>query len=102
MACARRSRCRDSGLGQIGRGVEGKDAVGLLAIARGGVAGGRVDLDVLSDLAHLLERSDQDLLGEFLNTAEREGIPREKLGYPAAAAALRDGDAEAAKLLLLA
>jgi tetratricopeptide (TPR) repeat protein len=63
----------------------------------------REDLHALRELALLLERTNrmEDLRG-LLDDAEAAGISREALPYPAAASALRQGDAaEAGRLLAL-
>jgi tetratricopeptide (TPR) repeat protein len=53
------------------------------------------------ELALLLERTSRiEALRNLLIDAEKLGIPRERLGYPAAAAALKDGDPLEAKRLL--
>lgn len=55
------------------------------------------------ELALLLERTSRmDALRTLLDQAERVGIEREALAYPAAAVELRDGNAERARDLLLA
>lgn len=55
----------------------------------------------LRELALLLERTNRlDALRALLDDAERLGISREQLGMPAAAVALREGDAAEAKRLL--
>lgn len=55
----------------------------------------------LRELALLLERTNRmDALQTLLADAEGLGIQREQLGYPAAAVALRDGDAAEARRLL--
>jgi tetratricopeptide (TPR) repeat protein len=72
---------------------------GLIEAAR--APGGGLDLALLGELAQLLERTNRmELLGKLLADAEAAGVKREQLAYPAAALALRDGDAEAAKSLL--
>ncbi|MFL6801155.1 MAG: sulfotransferase [Sphingomicrobium sp.] len=84
-------------------GAPGTDSKGLIAIAmRSGVAGG-IDEPILGELAQLLERTNRlDSLRTLLEDAEAHGIGRERLGYPAAAIALRDGDPGEARRLLLA
>jgi|tagenome__1003787_1003787.scaffolds.fasta_scaffold20981477_3 tetratricopeptide (TPR) repeat protein len=53
------------------------------------------------ELALLLERTSRmDALRNLLLDAEELGIPRDRLGYPAAAVALRDGNGPEAKRLL--
>ncbi|HEU5482663.1 MAG TPA: sulfotransferase [Sphingomicrobium sp.] len=67
--------------------------------------GGRADIDVnlLRELARLLERTSRiDTLRVLLDKAEALGVERDQLGYPAAAVALRDGEPEEARRLLLA
>jgi Flp pilus assembly protein TadD len=62
----------------------------------------RVDPLVLRELAYLLERTNRsDALREVLVEAEKRGVGRDQVGYPAAAVALRDGDPDEAKRLLL-
>ena len=76
------------------------DPKGLLDIA---VASGKVDADLLREIGGALERmSRMDLLGDLFDAAEAKGIERERLGYPAAAVALRGGDSAEAKRLLSA
>ena len=59
------------------------------------------ELRSLRELALLLERTNRiDALRTLLDDAEGLGIPREQLGYPAAAIALREGRAAEAKRLL--
>jgi tetratricopeptide (TPR) repeat protein len=59
------------------------------------------DLRALGELALLLERTSRmDALRRLLADAEKLGIGREQLSYPAAAIALRDGDSVEAKRLL--
>jgi tetratricopeptide (TPR) repeat protein len=59
------------------------------------------DMRALRELALLLERTNRmDALRTVLDDAEALGIAREQLGYPAAAIALRDGNAAEAKRLL--
>ena len=59
------------------------------------------EMHALRDLALLLERTNRlDALRRLLDDAERLGIARDQLGYPAAAIALRDGEAAEAKRLL--
>lgn len=74
----------------------------LLKIAAGAGHGDAVDLPTLKELASLLERTNRmDALRELLEEAEAAGISPEQIAYPAAASALREGDAGRAKLLLL-
>lgn len=64
-------------------------------------AGGTADLRLLGELTRLLERTNRlDELRRLLDDAEALGVAREQLGFPAAAVALRDGDALEAKRLL--
>jgi tetratricopeptide (TPR) repeat protein len=59
------------------------------------------ELKSLRELALLLERTNWlDALRTLLADAENLGVHRERLGYPAAAIALRDGDGAEAKRLL--
>jgi len=59
------------------------------------------ELRALRELALLLERANRmDALETLLNDAEAVGVDRESLGYPAAANALRKGDAAEARRLL--
>lgn len=59
------------------------------------------ELHALRELASVLERTNRlDALRRLLDDAEGQGVSRELLGYPAAAIALRDGDAVEAKRLL--
>src|SRR6185295_7983040 len=59
------------------------------------------ELRALRELGLLLERTNRmDALGTLLDDAEKLGVSREALGYPAAANALRDGDVAEAKRLL--
>ncbi len=82
-----------------GKGLAG-DRGGLIRIA---TASGKPDLNLLRELGRLLERTNRlDDLRNLIGEAEVLGIERGKLGYPAAAVALRDGDAPEAKRLLLA
>src|SRR4051794_5057288 len=81
-------------------------AEALIRIARPqngvAVAENEFDLGILRELALLLERMSRlNLLSDLLNEAESHGIRREHMGYPAAAAALRGGDAAEARRLLL-
>ena len=73
---------------------------GLIQIA---AATGDVDVQLLKELARLLERINRtEALRRLLNDAEARGVGRDRLGFAAAALALRDGDAAAARHLLLA
>jgi len=59
------------------------------------------DVRALRELASLLERTNRmDSLRNLLSDAERLGIGRDSIGYPAAAIALRDGDPVEARRLL--
>jgi tetratricopeptide (TPR) repeat protein len=72
---------------------------GLLAAATS--ANGEVRVSLVLEIGRLLERTNRiDALRRLLEDAEQAGVTRERLAYPAAAVALRDGDAEAAKRLL--
>jgi tetratricopeptide (TPR) repeat protein len=80
---------------------------GLIRIALGEAAEsatlGEAEIDAVRELAMLLERTSRtEALRNLLADAERLGVPAERLGYPFAAIALRDGHAERAKKLLLA
>lgn len=82
-----------------GERVTGDDRGGLIRIAIRNP--GTPDLAAVRELASLLERTSRlDELRTLLNDAEALGIAREQVGYPAAAVALRDGDARRAKELL--
>ena len=55
----------------------------------------------MRELALLLERTSRiDALRNLLGDAEKLNIPPERFAYPAAAVALKDGDAAEAKRLL--
>lgn len=72
---------------------------GAFAAAIGPDGGVRVSLAV--EIGRLLERTNRiDALRKLLADAEAAGVDREQLAYPAAALALRDGDAQEAKRLL--
>jgi len=91
-------------LNEAARVATGKDwsgnSQGLLDIA---AASGRIDIDLLREIGAVLERmSRMEMLGELFDAAEARGIERERLGYPAAAVALRAGDAAEARRLLSA
>lgn len=87
------------------------DTAAELAGARGGPVGlisvvmnedGSVDVLALSELADFLERSGRIApLDELLQAARKLGVSPEQIGFAAAAAALRAGDASEAKRLLL-
>jgi tetratricopeptide (TPR) repeat protein len=73
---------------------------GLIAIA---TVSGNLELEVLRELARLLERTSRlDALRVLLGEAETRGVNRKQLGFAAAAVALKDGDAAGARELLLA
>ena len=82
----------------------GEHGEGLIEIASTGASADRaVNRSALRELAHLLERTNRmDALRTLLKDAEERGVRREEVGYPAAAVALRDGDPNEAKRLLLA
>lgn len=62
---------------------------------------GDIRVSLALEMGRLLERTNRiDGLRALLRDAEAAGITREQLGYPAAALALRDGDALEAKRLL--
>ena len=90
----------------VGDGATGQGSSDLIRIAlpdRTAQSGppSADEMRALRELALLLERTNRmDALRTLLNDAERLGIAREQLGYPAAAIALRDGDAAEAKRLL--
>ena len=74
----------------------------LIAIASKRNARGELDTALVRELAQLLERSNRmDALAAFLDAAEARGAKREQIGYPAAASALRHGEPQEAKRLLL-
>jgi Flp pilus assembly protein TadD len=78
----------------------GEDGEGLVRVV---LKNGSVDIFALKELADILERTSRvDALRKLIGDAERLGITSEQIGYPAAAAALRRGNAEEAKRLLLA
>ncbi len=76
---------------------------GLIAIASTDAAGqSQVDPRIFRELAYLLERTNRaDALRDLLNEAEKRGIGREEVGYPAAAIALREGDPDESRRLLI-
>jgi tetratricopeptide (TPR) repeat protein len=89
----------------VGDAASGESDRGLIRIAIGGRSGdgpiSTAELRAVRELALLLERTNRmDALRNLLDDAEEAGIPREELGYPAAAVALRDGDGVEAKRLL--
>jgi tetratricopeptide (TPR) repeat protein len=76
-----------------------QDGPGLIRVAS---MDGEIDFGMLRSLALLLERTNHmDSLARLLDEAEQQGIAREKLAYPAAVIALRQGKAKEAKQLLL-
>jgi Flp pilus assembly protein TadD len=94
----------DAQVNEVSRIATGKDWVGdwqgLLDIAARG--SGEIDTELLREIGALLERANRmELLGELFDAAEAKGIQRERLGCPAAAVALRNGNAAEAKRLLL-
>ena len=94
----------DAQVNEASRIVSGKDWAGdwqgLLDIAT--TRSGEIDIELLREIGALLERTSRmELLGELFDAAEAKGIERERLGYPAAAVALRTGNAAEAKRLLL-
>jgi Flp pilus assembly protein TadD len=79
---------------------ESADALIAMAMPRGA---GALDVDILRELAQLLDRMNRtEALERLLDAAEASGVQRERLGYPAAAAALRQGRPQEARRLLLA
>jgi tetratricopeptide (TPR) repeat protein len=90
----------------VGKDASVEDGVALIRIAlpdriAGAAPPSTAEMRSLRELALLLERTNRlDALRTLLNDAEELGISREQLGYPAAAIALRDGDATEAKRLL--
>lgn len=94
----------------LGEQGHGQSRAALIQIALGGKAAGEVDHGSLSpadigairELALLLERTSRmDELATLLEESDRLGVARATLGYPAAVVALRDGNADQAKQLLL-
>jgi tetratricopeptide (TPR) repeat protein len=84
--------------------IAGAEDLGSLAAVLIVTATGSAEpeTNALRELAQLLERSNRlDTLIELLDALEARGFDREQLGYPVAAAALRQGHAEDAKRLLL-
>ena len=90
----------------VGEGASGQGDAGLLRIAlpqRTSKATplAASDLGAVRELALLLERTNRmDALRNLLDEAVEAGISREQLGYPAAAIALRSGEATEARRLL--
>ncbi|HWI77064.1 MAG TPA: sulfotransferase [Sphingomicrobium sp.] len=94
----------DAQVNEASRIVSGKDWAGdwqgLLDIAT--TRSGEIDIELLREIGALLERTSRmELLSELFDAAEAKGIDRDRLGYPAAAVALRTGNAGEAKRLLL-
>ena len=91
----------------VGGGASGQTDAGLIRIALpdrkdGSQPASAVNVRAVRELALLLERTNRmDALRTLIDDAEALGISREELAYPAAAVALRDGDAAEAKRLLL-
>ena len=87
-----------------GADASGQADSGLIRIALGDQRAGAASdeaLRSLRELALLLERTNRmDALRNLLEEAEARGVTRNILGYPAAAVALRDGDAAEARRLL--
>jgi predicted Zn-dependent protease len=85
-------------------GTDGGDGAGMVEIALGRDAGetlSELQVEAVREMALLLERTNRmDALVKLLDEAEARGLERERLGYPAAAVALRAGDADEAKRLL--
>ena len=74
----------------------------LIAIATGNGAG-EPEINALRELAQLLDRTNRtEQLETLLDRAEGAGLERDQFGYPAAAAALRQGKPEDARRMLLA
>jgi Flp pilus assembly protein TadD len=77
----------------------GPEALFAVAVTKGG----DIDIELLREIGTWLERSSRlDVLGELFKAAEARGVPADQLGFPAAAVALREGDAKEAKRLLSA
>ena len=94
----------DAQLNEASRIATGTDWTGdpqsLLEIA---ASSGEVDVELLREIGTVLERmSRMDMLAELFDAAEERGVARERLGYPSAAVALRGGDADEARRLLMA
>jgi len=99
-----RNQEADGQLAKASRVATGKDWTGdwqgLLDIA---ASKGSIDVDLLREIGMTLERmSRMEMLHDLFAAAEAQGVERERLGYPAAAVALRNGDAAEAKRLLSA
>jgi len=74
----------------------------LLSMARA-AADREIDLSMLRELAQLLDRTNRtEALSALLDALEALGIDRATVGYPAAAAELREGRADRARAILLA
>ena len=70
---------------------------------RGSPSVDALDINILRELAQLLDRTNRsEALEALLGAAGVRGVERDMLGYPAAAAALRQGKAGEARRLLLA
>jgi len=93
-------------LSAVGSDAAGQGDSGLIRIVFGvrtdpSIPPSAAELRSLRELALLLERTNRmDALRNLLDEAVALGIPRDDLGYPAAAVALYDGKADEAKLLL--
>lgn len=62
---------------------------------------GEAEVQAVRELALLLERTNRmEALRNLLDDVEKLDLPRERLGYPAAAISLRDGNAAEAKRML--
>ena len=90
----------------VGGSATGQADAGLIRIAlpdrEGSEPPSDADVRAARELALLLERTNRmDALRTLIDDAAALGIKREALAYPAAAVALRDGDAAEAKRLLL-
>ena len=90
----------------VGEDASGDDGAALIRIALPdrkdpSSPPSTAEMQSLRELALLLERTNRmDALRVLLDDAEGLGIVRERLGYPAAAIALRDGDGTEARRLL--
>jgi len=103
-------------LADLGRDEEATEQLGIVVAAATGGAfdesgeglldaarspDGQVRVPLLLDIARLMERTNRiEALRRLLDDAQAAGIERRQLAFPAAAVALRDGDAEAARTLL--
>jgi tetratricopeptide (TPR) repeat protein len=85
-------------------GTAGGDGAGMVEIALGPDGGNAVSeaqVEAVREIALLLERTNRmEALVKLLDEAQGRGLERERLGYPAAAVALRAGDADEARRLL--